>query len=178
MKKQILAAVLSAMLLLGSVVPAFAQGEVTVTGGTLSVTPAAITFNGVTLNGQTQNDVAGATTAWTATDPTGTGIGWSVTISATDFLKTGDATKTIPVSGFEMTLLDTAITTVAGNAQPVSSFGTAKALGATQTLVTAAAGTGMGTYGLLPTFTLDVPADTYAGDYVSTVTVSISSAPE
>jgi hypothetical protein len=165
------------MLLLGSVVPAFAQGEVTVTGGTLSVTPAAITINSVTLTGLAQNNVAGTTTAWTAKDPTGTGAGWRVTVEATDFEKSGDATKTIEVEGFELTLLDTAVTLVDGNTKPTSSFATAKALGAAQTLVTAAAGTGMGTYTILPTFTLDVPADTYAGTYVSTVTLDIVSGP-
>jgi hypothetical protein len=154
---------------------ALADATITVSGGSLSVTPAAITFQAVTLNGgdQTSN---GTTSAWTIADPTGTGAGYHVTIAATNF--TDGASHTIPVSGFRATLLDANIVTTSGNTKPTSSMTSATALSTTaQTLVSAAAGAGMGTYTATPTFTLAVPANTFAGSYTSTVTVAIVSGP-
>lgn len=61
-----------------------ATGSVTVTGGTLELTAENIGFAGVSLDGDDQTP-AGTTAAWTATDPTGTGAGWNLTIISTDF---------------------------------------------------------------------------------------------
>jgi WxL domain surface cell wall-binding len=175
MKKQILVLAFTALMVMMSVVPALAQGEVEVIGGSLSISAAPISITDVTLTGVAQNNIAGTTTPWTAKDPTGTGAGWNLTIAATDF--TNAESKTIAVTGFEVTLLDSAILLVDGNTKPTSSRTTASALGAAQKLVSADVDTGMGTYTLQPTFTLDVPAATYAGEYTSTVTLQMVSAP-
>lgn len=179
MKKKVVVLAASALLALTSVMPVMAQevttGTVEITGGNLSIVPQAITFEGVTLSGAAQSGIAGSTTAWTVTDPTGTGAGWTVTIQAGDFEKTTDPTKTIPASGFKASLSD--IDTIAGNAPPTSSLAGAS-LDQEQVLVSAAAGEGMGTYKVTPTFTLDVPVDTYAGTYEATVTLTISAGPQ
>ncbi len=151
-----------------------ADAIVTVSGGSLSVTTQQISFGSVSLTGADQT-ANGTTTAWVVTDPTGTGAGYRVTIAATSFTS---SSNTIPVSGFRATLADASVTTVGGNTKPTSNMTTAAVLSTTaQTLLTAAANTGLGTYNATPTFTLLVPADTKAGSYTSTVTVTIVSGP-
>ncbi len=179
MKKQILAVATAALVSVMSFVPAFAQqGSVTVGGGSLSVSPAAITIAPVTLNGTARIDIAGTTTAWTVTDATGLGDGWHVNIAATNFTHTVDSTRYIPLAGFDAQLLSGDIDTADGNEPPTTSMGSFTVLTVeAQALASAALGKGMGTYTLLPTFQLDVPAATYAGSYVSTVTISSVSAP-
>jgi len=46
-----------------------------------------------------------------------------------------------------------------------------------QTILSAAAATGMGSYSFTPTFTLIVPAATFAGTYTATVTLAVVSGP-
>jgi opacity protein-like surface antigen len=183
MQKQLIAIAAAALLMSATAVPALAEGGTTgasgtisLTGGSLSVEAAAIGFTGFALDGTAHNDVTGTTTEWTVKDPTGTGAGWKLNISATDFTNVGG--KLIPVSGFEVSLLDENIEVVAGNDAPTSSATTALVLTTEpQKLVSAAVDEGMGTYTLLPTFTLDVPVDTYAGDYSSTVTLQMLATP-
>lgn len=171
-----LAAFLAALALLAALPgAALADATITVSGGSLSVTPAAITFTTVTLTGadQTSN---GTTSAWTVADPTGTGAGYHITIAATAF--SDGASHTIPVSGFRATLTSGNIATTSGNTAPASSMTSATALSTSaQTLLSAATSAGMGTYTATPTFTLAVPANTFAGSYTSTVTVAIVSGP-
>ena len=59
-------------------------GTVNVTGGTLSVSPLNVTLSSVTLDGSDKTTTS-TSNAWTAKDPTGTGAGWRLTITATDF---------------------------------------------------------------------------------------------
>lgn len=177
MKKQFVVLAVTLLMVFASIVPALtAEGALVLEGGNLTVTPASITFAAFTLDGTDHYNVVGTTAAWNATDATGSGLGWHVTIVAT--VPTNAGSKTIATAGFEMELLDTAITFTDGNTKPISSFNTAKALGIeAQTLVSAAIGEGMGSYTLAPTFTLDVPAETYAGTYNNTVFVQNVSAP-
>lgn len=180
MKKQMLVLAVVVLMVFASIVPALADdgtGTLVLTGGSLSVSPAAITFAAFTLDGVAHPNVAGTTSAWSAVDATGSGAGWHMTVVAT--VPTNGASKTIPLSGLEMTLLDTAIAVVDGNTKPISSdFATATALTASaQNLASAALGEGMGSYTLQPTFTLDVPANTYAGTYNTTITVQMVTAP-
>lgn len=176
-KKSIPALVIAAAVIAtsGGLHAARADATITVSGAPLSVTTNNIAFNPVTLNGSliVSN---GTTSAWTMKDPTGTGSGWHTTITATNFVDSN--AHTISVTGFKMLLSNGAITTVDGNAAPTSSFTSSTVLsGSPQSFLAAAADSGMGTYTALPTFTLDVPASTYAGSYVSTVTVTIISGP-
>ena len=144
--------------------------------GSLSVAAKHIQFEAVTLNGQPQ--VSNGTTAspWDVKDPTGTGAGYHVNIKATDF--SDGAGHIIAVSGFRTLLPEASIVLVQGNEKPLSGMTTATALSGTdQVLLSAALNKGMGTYTANPTFTLDVPAETYAGAYESVVTVQIVAGP-
>lgn len=156
-------------------IPAMADATVTVSGGTLSVTPQSIDFGTVTLDGTDQTVTDQDSTNWSGVDPTGTGAGWHVTIAATDFV---DGGNTIGVANFKAKLDDANINVVAGNTAPTSSIIAYTSLSTTaQTLLSAAVGNGMGSYNFVPDFTLDVAASTYAGSYTSTVTVAIISGP-
>jgi len=169
--------VLSIVLLISLVitVPALADATVTISGGSLSVTPQSIGFGTVTLTGADQTVTDGDSTNWSAVDPTGTGVGWNVTIAATDF---DSGVNTIAVANFRARLLDANISTIAGNTAPTSSITAYTALSTTaQTLLSAAVNEGMGTYNFVPDFELDVAAATFAGIYTSTVTVAIISGP-
>lgn len=152
-----------------------ANAQIDVYGASLEVDADSIVFGDITLNGiaQTSN---GVTLPWHAKDPTGTGAGWHLSIAATDFV--GPDSRTISVAGFKINLLDGDIHTIYGSQQPISLLTNYTALGAYPMIfLRAAPGTGMGHYTLQPTFTLSVPAETYAGQYVSVVTVAIIAGP-
>jgi len=152
-----------------------ADATIVISGSPLSVTTQPVTCTSATLSG-TATTVSCTTSAWTFKDPTGTGAGSHLNISASDFTNAGG--KTISVSGFRLSLANAAVVTVDGNTKPASSMTGATSLSTSaQTLISAATNTGMGTYTLTPSFTLDIPADTYAGTYTATVTVTAVAGP-
>lgn len=159
------------------------NATVTVTAGTLSVTPADVTLSEVILDGTDKTATsASGSNSWAAEDPRGTGVGWHLTIDATDFT---DAGKTINISAtdqeFKIQLLDANIAVVSGNAKPTSSVTSLTAIpeagGTALTFASAAVNEGMGSYTLNPNFELEVPAYILAGNYSSTITVSAVSGP-
>jgi len=142
----------------------------------LTISTAAITFPNVTLNG-TPQIVDGTTSAWRA-DATGETGGWKVTVASTDLIS--GSGKTIAVSNFEIQLLDTDIVWVSGDDinMPTSTQTTFTSLSGTGLKIASAAlDDGNGVYDMTPDFRLTVPAETYAGNYTATVTVSISAGP-
>ena len=141
----------------------------------LTITTAAISFPGVTLNGGPQT-VDGSTSAWRA-DATGETGGWKVTVASTDF--DNGSGKTIAVSNFEIRLLDANIVWVSGSTnRPTSNQTTFTALSGTGLkMASAAVNNGNGVYDITPEFRLTVPAETYAGSYTATVTADISAGP-
>ncbi len=180
MKTTLFSLTVTALLVLTSVVmasPVIADGVITLTGGTLSVAPQNVDFgtHGLTGYNQTFN---GTTTAWTVSDPTGTGAGWKLSIKSTDFTKNGDASKKISVTGFKASLDDANVVKVDGNDKPVSAMTSLLSLSASdQVMASAVSGTGMGTYTVLPAFTLDVPAEAYAGSYTAVLTATVAVTP-
>ena len=149
------------------------QATVSVTGGSLSNTAQSIAFPGVTLTGADQL-VVGATAAWQAQDARGTGAGWNVTVTSSNFTGTGGS---IAVANFKLRL--PSVTTIAGNTAPTPSPASYVALSNATPLkiLSAAAATGMGTYGYTPETQLTVPGSTSAGSYTANVSVSINSGP-
>lgn len=143
--------------------------------GALVVTTQNVTFPVTQLTGDSAT-IQGTTTAWVAEDPTALGEGWHLTVSATDFV---DGSYTIPKEGLALRLLEADIGIISGNAKPtvVSPFTDFTAIGTTQIFVSASAGEGMGSYSLQPAFQLSLPAETYAGTYHSTLTVTIIAGP-
>lgn len=149
------------------------QASVTVQGGNLTNTAQDIAFGSVALTGSDQTVNAAAQT-WQAKDARGTGDGWNVTVSSTNFSGAG----AIDVANFKMRQLQSAITTVSGNTQPTSLVTTYQSLSGTPLKVLqATGGAGMGTYDYIPDFQLTVPASVVAGSYTANVTVSINSGP-
>jgi hypothetical protein len=163
-------------------------GTVTVSGGSLSVTPGNVTLSSVTLDGTDKASTsASGSNSWSAADARGTGAGWNLTIDSTDFTDGGTPLRTINISAadqqFKIQLLDTNITVTAGNTKPTSSVTSLTAIpeapAAALKFISAATNTGMGTYAIHPNFELEVPAETYVGSgtYTATVTVSAVSGP-
>jgi plastocyanin len=147
----------------------------TITPGSLSLTTTSIDLGSIALSGLDQTVGTFANPAWSVTDARGdVSAGWHVTVSSTDFTGAG----TITVDNFKMRLEDTAITVIGGNLPPTSLFTSYQPLsGAPSKFLSAAFGNGMGTYDLIPDFSLLVPADSVPGDYGASLTVTLTTGP-
>ncbi len=152
-----------------------------VTGGSLAIDDLVIAnFATVLLDGTTQTTPAGVT-ARTLTDSRGTGVGWNVSLKATQFQQGADG-KILPVdslalgpvsivekSGVEGSSAVTGITTLEGTIDNTAGV----------VILNAPVDEGMGTYTVsMDDMTLTLlPATTYAGIYTSTVTTTLTSGP-
>lgn len=153
-----------------------------ITGATpTSITPD-IGFATVTLSGSDTTTTGSAT--WTVKDPRGTGAGWNVTIISTDFKGTiSGVVRTLDIDAGNQDLLVNigSIATSSGNAAPITSITgdtDVPFTGSTPLkILSAAVDAGMGTYTYVPTFTLEIPAETIAGSYAAAVTVTINATP-
>jgi hypothetical protein len=143
-------------------------------------TPASISFTG-TLNGldQTISNPAGLDVG----DATGSGTGWNITTTSTTFATSGN-THTLAATATNVTAAPTdACDTGATCALATNSVTYPYALPAAATaptatkLFNAAANTGLGNQTVTPTWKLAVPANTFAGTYNSTWTLSLVSGP-
>jgi hypothetical protein len=160
---------------------AFAEdATVTVTGGSLVSTAADVSLSGVTLDG-TDQTATSTTDSWEINDARGTGAGYCVTIDSGDF---SDGSHTVDISQadqeFKVQILDGDTVCNAGDCtnMPVSQVSTQTAITtnpATLNMLSAAADEGMGDYNYGPDFELEVRAETYAGSYTATVTVTANS---
>jgi len=174
------------VLMIGMVFPALADegtASISIEGGQLSVLPEPVIFEDVTLNGLDQTTNGESADKWVAIDPTGTGGGWHVTISTTDFVNItpGFEGKTIDLSqgtGLRMAIPQDNIAAVYGNAVPstlIEDF--TSVTSEARTILSAAENEGMGEYEFEPLFDLFVPAETYKGTYEATFTVTITAGP-
>lgn len=178
MKKQFAAFTLAASLIVATAVPALAQstGTLQLNGGSRTITTTAITMATTPLTGVDQTiydtyDPLNELHLWDVVDATGLGDGWNVVAQATIFTS---GAYTIPLTGFKIQLPAENIAVVDGNAAPTSTQTTFAAMTTNVQIAVAAPGAGMGSYTILPEFELFVPAETYAGTYTSTVTVTVS----
>ncbi|MFZ1997006.1 MAG: WxL domain-containing protein [Solirubrobacteraceae bacterium] len=152
----------------------------TVTAGALSVaTSAAPTFSANLAGGDSTPTY---TLPLTAVDTTGTGAGWNLTITSTQFTTGGGTPHTLAANASTMTGVTSACAsgtcTNPTNAvtYPVSVPAAATAPTAVK-FFNAAANTGLGSFTVTPTVGVFVPATSFAGSYSSTLTVSIVSGP-
>jgi hypothetical protein len=145
----------------------------TVTAGTLSIDTVATPTFGVTLNGI--NQVATYTVPSTVIDATGSDAGWHLTVSSTPFTDSSfaladDASHvTGVVSSCDTTCTD-----------PLNAIGYPLSIPADGNPVdyfNADVGTGAGKFTNTPTIAVDVPANTHAGTYTSTLTLAAVSGP-
>jgi hypothetical protein len=155
----------------------------TVTGGSLTITnPLADDFVGANISGEAQTTTAALAT-FSVSDLTGTGAGWNVTAQASRFqggthnLAYGSLSMSQPtVLSPNTDSLDPSITT--GPYVLDAESGTTAGQIVPVKIASAATDTGMGEYDFsATTLTLALPADVYADTYLSTVTISIVSAP-
>jgi hypothetical protein len=117
-------------------------------------------------------------------DSTGSGVGWNVTATSTTFTTGGASPHLLSASATSVktaptAACDTGATCVlAGNgvSYPYSLPAGTTAPTATK-LFTAAAASGLGDQTVTTTFTISIPANTYAGSYTSTWTFSLVSGP-
>lgn len=184
---------LAATMALSAVMPTLAaDGTVTITGGTLAFGTAPV------VNAATGVNLTGLDTSTPYTinldvnDPTGTGAGWNVTMTSTTFAgpPTGTTEKNIGKS------LATNASTIAARPATTCYSGSTCTLATDGTVVSypytvpagtaaptatkmysAAASTGLGRMTFSPSVSIAIPANTYAGTYTSTVTLSLVSAP-
>ncbi len=155
------------------IIPAVAAGtkvSVDIQGGPLSLTAGNPTLADTNLTGSDQI-TTGTLGLIEVTDARGTGAGWNVTAQATDFIKPADPSQKIPAAGLIVEDIPPA-TTVAGNAAPSGATGS---LGSPLLILTAETDSGMGRYQATPQISLLVPAETLAGSYDSTLTLTITS---
>lgn len=170
----------ASFLAIGISLPAWAQttdtGSATVEivapdTGTVSATISDVNFGQLTYSFEDQT--ATGTVTITATDDRGTAGGWNLTLQGTDFNNGG--TETFAITNLNLTA--GTVTTTGGNGTaPVASANTPVTTTAAAAL-TAAPGTGDGSYSNAKDATLTVPGGTLVGTYTSTLTVEITEAP-
>ena len=141
----------------------------------LTLATSSVIFPDVYLTGYDQT-VLGVTTPWKV-DASETIEGWNATISATNF-ENGFG-GVIYISNLEFRLLNERITILSGNpVLPTSTQIEFVPLSETALkFISTESGNGVGVYELIPEFRLRIPAETYAGSYISRLTVTISVGP-
>jgi hypothetical protein len=159
---------------------AYAATSVVLSAGTLTITtPSVANFGGLTLNGAAQTTTAALGT-FTVTDARGSGIGWNVTVQATQFTA---GSHTLAMNSISMPAPTVAKADATSGNVPTIATGpylidNATAVKISSAAVDATTGNGMGSYTYTPgNLTLSVPANAYAGTYTSTVTVSVVTGP-
>jgi hypothetical protein len=165
----------------GAALAATVPGTAVVTLGTLTmVTPASVGFTGV-LTGVDQ--VVSTTTPLDIIDGTGSGAGWNVTLTSTQFTTTAPI-KTLPLTAVTDTgavgACDLAVTCTVG-VNAVVTYPVAIPAGPTAPtaikIQTAALNTGLGGQTWSHTMELALAGNTKVGNYTSTWTYSLVSAP-
>jgi hypothetical protein len=172
--------------LAATVAPAFAATSsnttvtATVSAGALSITSPATASVAVTLDGTDQTPTYSPILG--ANDQTGSGSGWNLTITSTQFT-TGAPVHTLSTSASSLTGATMSCAGPGTCTNPTNSitYPVAVPAGAgppsAVRFYNAAVNTGMGNFTITPTIGVSIPANTYAGVYTSTVTFSIVSGP-
>jgi WxL domain surface cell wall-binding len=173
----------------GSTVAAFADSgtgaTVAITGGSLSETgPSTVSATPVTLTGDDQ------TTSYalglTVNDPRGNAAGWNLTITSTTFTGTTSSSNQLSTTASSINAAPTVVCSGVGGhctnpddgviSYPVGVPAGASAPPAVK-FFDARANTGLGKFTITPTVTIAIPGNTYAGTYISTVTIALSIGP-
>jgi hypothetical protein len=152
----------------------------TVTGSALSVaTSSAPSFSANLDNGDA---TASYSLALNTIDTRGTGTGWNLTITSTQFTTGGGSPQTLATNASTVTGVTTACASgTCTNPTNAIAYPVAVPAGATAPTAVkffnAAANSGLGKFTITPTVSVFVPQNTIAGTYTSTLTVSIVSGP-
>jgi hypothetical protein len=155
--------------------------EMDVVGGSLTASIAGATLPAVTYSEAAHSN--SGTLVLTVTDQRGTAEGWSVTLTMSDFVYSGESPigANIPAGNFRVTAAGAPTATrgqaVSGSGPIVPSTGATGPLDGELTVLTAPDGTGAGEYVQTLNVTLDIPARSQAGMYTAVVQTTTSSAP-
>ena len=175
-----------AVMLVAALLPVVAlgaTGTATIAAGSLGFvsTPPNVTFS-ATLNGLDQT--ASTTQALDVGDATGSGTGWNITATSTTFTTGGGSPHLLSTTATSLTGAPTdacdasATCTLATNSATYPYVLPAAGTAPTATkMYNAAASTGLGNQTVTPTWRLSVPANSFAGTYTSTWTISLVSGP-
>jgi hypothetical protein len=153
----------------------------TVSAGTLSITTAATPSFSVTLDGTDQT--ASYSVPTTVTDATGSGAGWNLTITSTQFTTGGGSPKTLATNASSLTGVTSSCAGGSTCTNPTNSVTYPVAVPAGSSPPTAvkyfnaAVNTGAGQFTNTPSVSVSVPANSYAGSYSSTLTLAAVSGP-
>lgn len=129
----------------------------------------------------TSTEITSNTLNLNVNDASGSGAGWAVTLSASDFVWSASSNSTAlsapSISSAAMTVsVGTLVATDSTSNLPTVVSGPQR-MGTTQTLLSAAANYGEGTYTAPVTVILTIPGNTRAGTYTSTLTTTMSVSP-
>src|SRR4051794_23631835 len=169
-----LAAVAASVLPAQSAFAASATVTGNVNAGPLSTPPTATPSFSVTLDGTDQT--ASYSVPTTVTDATGSGAGWNLTITSTQFTTGGGSPKTLATNASSVTGVTNSCATTC--VSPTNSVGYPVGVPAGSTPPTAvkyfnaAANTGAGKFTNTPAVDVAIPALTSAGTYNSTLTLA------
>jgi hypothetical protein len=150
----------------------------TISAGTLSISTSATPAFGVTLDGTDQT--ASYSVPTTVIDATGSGLGWNLTVTSTQFT-TGSftlASTASTLTGVTNSCVGGSTCTAATNSigYPLTVPAAATAPAAVK-FFNAAANSGAGKFTNTPTINVSIPANTRAGTYTSTLTLAAVSGP-
>jgi hypothetical protein len=153
----------------------------TISAGSLSIATSATPTFSVTLNGSDQTpSYTGATTV---TDATGSGAGWNLTVTSTQFTTGGGTPRTLSTTASTVTGVTSSCVGGSTCTNPTNALTYPIAVPAAATppaaakYFNAAAATGAGQFTNTPTIAIAVPANTLTGTYTSTLTLSAVSGP-
>ena len=174
-----LAAVAASVLPAQSAFAATATVTGNVNAGTLSITTSATPSFSVTLDGTDQT--ASYSVPTTVTDATGSGAGWNLTITSTQFTTGGGSPSTLATNASTVTGVSSSCVTTC--VDPTNSITYPVGIPAGSTPPTAvkyfnaSASTGSGKFTNTPSANVSVPASTAVGTYTSTLTLAAVSGP-
>src|SRR5262249_14512852 len=178
--------VLVAVILVGVLVSAGAVADTapvtgTLAAGTLSESTSATPSFSVTLNGTDQT--ASYTLPISVTDSRGSGAGWNLTVTSTQFSTGGGSPNRLAASASTINGVSATCGAGASCTDPTNTVRYPLGLPAGSPAPTAvkffnaALNTGLGKFTITPTVQVTVPANSFAGTYTSTVTLAIVSGP-
>src|SRR5579871_770256 len=162
-----------------AVIATFAPAP-TCTGGSLTLSTQSVQFNGDTLNGKDRNiTTSNNPPTFTPSDQRGSGAGWNITLTSTQFTVSG---HTIPTTATSLTSVQdtadagTCVSPTTSVTYPITVPAGAGPPTAVE-IYNAALNTGEGDSQLTLNFSMAVPASAYAGSYTSTWTFTIATGP-
>ena len=157
-----------------------AQVTLAITNGELTASTTAAPSLSATITGQDQT--VPYTLPINVIDSTGTGNGWNLTITSTQFSTSSSPANTLPTTASTV-ISATSVCATGSCTNPTNTVAYPLTIPAGATapppvkLFNAATGTGMGAFTVTPSVTILVPGSVLAGTYTSTISLAIVSGP-